>query len=99
MLPCDPRKLTATDLKVQQAACWILGMFSAFATRGCPRQIRGVPFDRVEFDTHVDIALELVRDGCTSRGPIVLYALIEYVERMAPRFHPPLWEQAGAPTP
>lgn len=96
MLANDPQKLTAADLKAQQAACWILGMYSAFDERGWPTRMRGQNFDKREFRANLRTALELVRYGCTWRGPIVLSALIDYVERMAPRFHTPLWGDEAA---
>lgn len=97
MLITDPEKLTATDLKVQRAACWILGMDCAFRMRGVPRKFLETQADRDAYHAQVNTALELVRDGCTSRGPLVLYDLIAYVNTYAPRFHPALWPEEPQP--
>lgn len=91
MLITDPTKLTATDLKVQRAACWILGAYAIISERGFPRKLGTTYSARCEFHQHVNTALELVKEGTTARGPLVLYDLIDYVDRTAPRFHSPLW--------
>jgi hypothetical protein len=93
MLISDPQKLTATDLKVQRAACWILGMHVAFRMRGYPKKFIKTQADRDAFHAQVNTALELIKHGVTSRGPLVLYDLIAYVNTYAPRFHPPLWPE------
>lgn len=91
MLITDPTKLTATDLKVQRAACWILGMYAMTTVRGFPRKLGTTYAARREFRQHVNTALELVKFGTTAHGPLVLYEMIDYVDRTATKFHPALW--------
>ena len=96
MLSTDPTQLSPTSIKVQLAACWMLGAFSMVKLRGFPRRLGTSHAARHEFHQHVNTALELVKCGSTARGPLVLYDLVAYVERTAPKFHDPLWSPEEA---
>jgi hypothetical protein len=76
---------TKADHAAQLAAFWLIGVAAGFRAR------RGYPswLDRREFCKHEQTARE-VAGGGTFRGPLVIYDLIAYVEKVSLYLHPPL---------
>lgn len=76
--------LTETDCKAMQAAFWLLGVQGAWSHRGRPKWV-----DRQELARHYKTAVE-VAGGGTFRGPLVIYELMSYVEKLSAKVTPPI---------
>lgn len=89
MATVSPQSLL--DQNMQAAAFWLLGVNAAFRARGFPKWV-----ERPTFFKHVQTAHEILAGG-TYRGPLVLYDLLEYVERLSQHLAPPIKFKSTGP--
>lgn len=76
--------MSDTDKQSLLAAYWLIGVQGAWAHRGQPKWV-----DRRELAQHYQTAVELAGGG-TFRGPLVIWELLSYVEKLSAKVTPPL---------